>query len=100
MGGGANSSSKLNDGAGLGTCKDCDGVRVGSVSERLGDWPRAPGVLDFTGATSRPHDGAGLGTRKDCDGVRDAERRFLVFARALARAARALTLKAAVESRG
>jgi hypothetical protein len=36
MGGGANGSSKLNDGAGLGTCKDCDGVRIGSVSERLG----------------------------------------------------------------
>ena len=36
MGGGANGSSKLNDGAGLGTCKDCDGVRLGSGSERLG----------------------------------------------------------------
>ena len=36
MGGGANGSRKLNDGAGLGTCKDCDGVRLGSGSERLG----------------------------------------------------------------
>jgi hypothetical protein len=100
MGGGANESRKLKDGAGLGSRKGCDGVRLGSGSERLGDWPRAPGVLDFTGAARRPHNGAGLGTRKDCDGVRDAERRFLVFARALARAARAVTLKAAVESRG
>lgn len=29
-------SNKLNDGAGLGTWNDCDGVRIGSVSERLG----------------------------------------------------------------
>ena len=36
MGGGANGSRKLNDGAGLGTCKGCDGVRLGSGSERFG----------------------------------------------------------------
>jgi len=36
MGGGANWSSKLNDGAGLGTRKGCDGVRLGSGSERFG----------------------------------------------------------------
>jgi len=32
---GSEQSSKLNDGAGLGIRKDCDGVRIGSVSERL-----------------------------------------------------------------
>ena len=36
MGGGSEQSSKLNDGAVLGTCKDSDGVRIGSVSERFG----------------------------------------------------------------
>ena len=36
MGGRANGSSKLNDGAGFGPCKGCDGVRLGSGSERLG----------------------------------------------------------------
>ena len=35
MGGGANASSKLKDGVGLGTRKDCDGVRLGSGSERI-----------------------------------------------------------------
>jgi hypothetical protein len=29
-------SSKLSDGAGLGTCKGSDDVRIGGVSERLG----------------------------------------------------------------
>jgi hypothetical protein len=31
----ANTSNKVNDGAGLGTRRDSDGVRIGSVSERL-----------------------------------------------------------------
>jgi hypothetical protein len=33
---GSERSRKPNDGAGLGTRKACDGVRIGSVSERLG----------------------------------------------------------------
>jgi len=36
VGGAANASSKRNDGARLGTRKDSDGVRICSVSERLG----------------------------------------------------------------
>ena len=36
---GSERSSKPNDGAGLGTRKACDGVRLGSVSERLGVGP-------------------------------------------------------------
>jgi hypothetical protein len=35
MGGGVNGSSNLNDGSGPGMSRDCDGVRIGSVSECL-----------------------------------------------------------------
>ena len=71
MGGGANGSSKPNDGAGLGARKACDGVRLGSVSERLGVGPvreqkkipgLAPGRLTYAATGSA----AGAGVASVC----------------------------------
>jgi hypothetical protein len=71
MDGGVNGSSNLNDGSGPGMSRDCDGVRIGSVSECLG--VGSDGVqrsLTFGGRTGNTLVPAGPGRRPGCRRLR------------------------------